>query len=276
MSYRYILYEVQDRVAVITFNRPQKLNAWLGAMVEEIRDALVAANEDDGVGAIVATGAGRGFCAGADIIEEFKRRTDAIDAGQIDEERERSAGINLGILRDPLHRGKPVIAAINGYAVGAGFTFALNCDIRIASEEAKLNSMFLRVGLVPEFGSTWLLPRVVGLAKACELVLMPRMLDAREALELGLVSKVVPADQLMPEAMAMANTIARGPSFAVRKAKEMLYRNLDASRDDAWRLETEILVQCVLTPEHREGIRAFIERREPDFRRPEDTGKASE
>jgi 2-(1,2-epoxy-1,2-dihydrophenyl)acetyl-CoA isomerase len=276
VSYRYILYEVQDRVAIITFNRPQKLNAWLGAMVEEIRDALVAANEDDGVGAIVATGAGRGFCAGADIIEEFKRRTDAIDAGQIDEEKERSAGINLGILRDPLHRGKPVIAAINGYAVGAGFTFALNCDIRIASEEAKLNSMFLRVGLVPEFGSTWLLPRVVGLAKACELVLMPRMLDAREALELGLVSKVVPADQLMPEAMAMANTIARGPSFAVRKAKEMLYRNLDASRDDAWRLEMETLVQCVLTPEHREGIQAFIERREPDFRRPEATDGAPE
>ena len=276
MSYRYILYEVQDRVAVITFNRPQKLNAWLGAMVEEIRDALVAANEDDGVGAIVATGAGRGFCAGADIIEEFKRRTDAIDAGQIDEEKERSAGINLGILRDPLHRGKPVIAAINGYAVGAGFTFALNCDIRIASEEAKLNSMFLRVGLVPEFGSTWLLPRVVGLAKACELVLMPRMLDAREALELGLVSKVVPADQLMPEAMATANTIARGPSFAVRKAKEMLYRNLDASRDDAWRLEMEILVQCVLTPEHREGIRAFMERRAPDFHRPEAPDRAPE
>jgi len=276
VGYRYILYEVQDRVAVITFNRPQKLNAWLGATVEEIRDALVAANEDDGVGVIVATGAGRGFCAGADIVEEFKRRTDAIDAGQIDEETERSAAINLGILRDPLHRGKPVIAAINGYAVGAGFTFALNCDIRIASEEAKLNSMFLRVGLVPEFGSTWLLPRVVGLAKACELVLMPRMLDAREALEMGLVSKVVPADQLMPEAMATANTIARGPSFAVRKAKEMLYRNLDASRDDAWQLETEILVQCVLTAEHREGIKAFLERREPDFHRPEAMDRAPE
>ena len=103
---------------------------------------------------------------------------------------------------------------------------------------------------------------------------MPRMLDAREALELGLVSKVVPADQLMPEAMAMANTIARGPSFAVRKAKEMLYRNLDASRDDAWQSEMEALVQCVLTPEHREGIRAFIERREPDFHGPGAAGEA--
>ncbi len=274
MSYKYILYEVKDRVAVITFNRPEKLNAWLGEMVGEIRDALVSANEDDGVGAIVATGAGRGFCAGADIIEEFKRRTDSIDAGHLDEEKERGAGINLGLLRDPLHRGKPVIAAINGYAVGAGFTFALNCDIRIASEEAKLNSMFLRVGLVPEFGSTWLLPRVVGLAKACELVLMPRMLAAREALEMGLLSKVVSADQLMPEAMAMAKTIAQGPSFAVRKAKEMLYRNLDASRDDAWQSEMEALVQCVLTPEHREGIRAFIERREPDFHGPGVAGEA--
>jgi len=276
VSYRYILYEVRGRVAVITLNRPEKLNAWVYQMGLDLGDALHEANEDDGVGALVLTGAGRAFCAGADIIEEFKRRADAQDAGTSVEDMEGDMASRFTALRDLLLHGKPTIAAIHGYAIGVGLTLPLNCDIRIVAEGTKLNTMFLRVGLIPEFGSSYLLPRIVGLAKACELVYMPRMMDAQEALEIGLVNRVVPADQLMPEAMALGETLASGPTFALRKAKEALYRNLDATYVEAVARESKFFAECMSTAEHREGIKAFLERREPDFHRPEVTGKASE
>ena len=276
MSYRYILYEVRGRVAVITLNRPEKLNAWVYQMGLELGDALREANGDDGVGALVLTGAGRAFCAGADIIEEFKRRADAQDAGISVEDMEGNMASRFTALRDLLLHGKPTIAAIHGYAIGVGLTLPLNCDIRIVAEGTKLNTMFLRVGLVPEFGSSYLLPRIIGLAKACELVYMPRMMDAQEALEIGLVNRVVPADRLMAEAMALGETLANGPTFALRKAKEALYRNLDATYVEAVARESKFFAECMSTAEHREGIKAFLERREPDFHRPDVTGKASE
>jgi 2-(1,2-epoxy-1,2-dihydrophenyl)acetyl-CoA isomerase len=276
VSYRYILYEVQDRVAVITLNRPEKLNAWLREMGGEMGEALRKANEDGGVGVVVVTGAGRAFCAGADIIEEFKRRADALDAGVSIEDMGREIAAGFTAIRDLLLYGKPTIAAMHGYAIGIGLTLPLNCDMRIVAEGTKLNTMFLRVGLIPEFGSSYLLPRIVGLAKACELVYMPRMMDAQEALQIGLVNKVVPADQLMPEAMALAKTLADGPAFALKKAKEAIYRNLDATYFEAVVRESKFFAECMSTAEHREGIKAFLERREPDFHRPEVTGKASE
>lgn len=276
MSYSCIIYETRDRVAVITLNRPEKLNAWTSTMAAEIGDALKRANNDDDIGAIVVTGAGRAFCAGADVIEEFKRRADAQDAGDIREQSERSAAGSFVNLQDELRYGKPSIAAINGYGVGVGLTFPLNCDFRIAAENARLNTMFLRVGLVPEFGSSYLLPRIIGLAKACELVYVPRWIEADEALAIGLVNKVVPADRLMPEAMEMAKTVAAGPAFALRKAKELLYRNLDSDQSEAAMLEVQYFAQCMATAEHREGIRAFVEKREPDFQRPEVRGQQKE
>ena len=276
MSYRYILYEVQGRVAVITLNRPEKLNAWVYQMGLELGDALREANEDDGVGALVLTGAGRAFCAGADIIEEFKRRADAQDAGISVEDMEGNLASRFTALRDLLLHGKPTIAAIHGYAIGVGLTLPLNCDMRIVAEGTKLNTMFLRVGLVPEFGSSYLLPRIIGLAKACELVYMPRMMDAQEALEIGLVNRVVPADRLMAEAMALGETLANGPTFALRKAKEALYRNLDATYFEAVVRESKFFAECMSTAEHREGIKAFLERREPDFHRPDVADRAPE
>ena len=276
MSYRYILYEVRGRVAVITLNRPEKLNAWVYQMGLELGDALREANEDDGVGALVLTGAGRAFCAGADIIEEFKRRADAQDAGISVEDMEGNLASRFTALRDLLLHGKPTIAAIHGYAIGVGLTLPLNCDMRIVAEGTKLNTMFLRVGLVPEFGSSYLLPRIIGLAKACELVYMPRMMDAQEALEIGLVNRVVPADRLMAEAMALGETLANGPTFALRKAKEALYRNLDATYFEAVARESKFFAECMSTAEHREGIKAFLERREPDFHRPDVADRAPE
>ncbi|MDI6858266.1 MAG: enoyl-CoA hydratase-related protein [Dehalococcoidia bacterium] len=276
MSYSCIIYETRDRVAIITLNRPEKLNAWTSTMAAEIGDALRRSNENDDIGAIVVTGAGRAFCAGADVIEEFKRRADAQDAGDVREQSERSAAGSFVNLQDELRYGKPSIAAINGYGVGVGLTFPLNCDFRIAAENARLNTMFLRVGLVPEFGSSYLLPRIVGLAKACELVYIPRWIEADEALAIGLVNKVVPADRLMPEAMEMAKTIAAGPAFALKKAKELLYRNLDSDQSKAAMLEVQYFAECMATAEHREGIRAFVEKREPDFQRPEVRGQRKE
>jgi len=276
VSYRYILYEVRGRVAVITLNRPEKLNAWVYQMGLELGDALREANEDDGVGALVLTGAGRAFCAGADIIEEFKRRADAQDAGISVEDMEGNLASRFTALRDLLLHGKPTIAAIHGYAIGVGLTLPLNCDMRIVAEGTKLNTMFLRVGLVPEFGSSYLLPRIIGLAKACELVYMPRMMDAQEALEIGLVNRVVPADRLMAEAMALGETLANGPTFALRKAKEALYRNLDATYFEAVARESKFFAECMSTAEHREGIKAFLERREPDFHRPDVADRAPE
>ncbi len=269
MSYRYILYETQGRVAVITFNRPERLNAWTLSMATEIRDALQQANEDDNVGAIVITGAGRAFCAGADVVDEFKRRADVQEAdSSVETEEKQEAGVDFAGLQEQLLFGKPSIAAINGHAVGVGFTFPLNCDIRIASEEAKLNTIFMRIGLTMEFGSSFLLSRIVGLGKACELMYVPRSIEAREAYEIGLVSKVVPADRLMPEAMELAKTIADGPAFALRKAKEAIFRSLDSTLSEALAREQQFSAQCMATAEHREGIRAFMEKREPDFQRP--------
>lgn len=266
MPYSVITYEVRDRVGIITLNRPEKLNAWTSQMAGEVADALSGANGDKDVGAILFAGAGRAFCAGADVIEEFKRRADAQDAGVTPERRTAS---DFPTLVQLLHFGKPSVAAIHGYAIGIGVTLPLNCDIRVAGEGTRLNTMFLRVGLTPEFGSSYLLPRVVGLGKACELVYLPRMLDAREALEIGLVNRVVPDGKLMDEALGMAAAIARGPSFALKKAKEVIFRNLDSDYAEALQRETAAFAECMSTAEHREGIRAFIERREPDFPRQE-------
>lgn len=266
VAYSVILYETRDRVAVITLNRPEKLNAWTTQMAGEVADALQRANDDKDVGAVLFNGAGRAFCAGADVIEEFKKRADAQDAGVAPTRRTAS---DFPTLVQLLHFGKPSVAAVHGYAIGIGVTLPLNCDIRVVAEGTQLNTMFLRVGLTPEFGSSYMLPRIVGLGKACELVYIPRMVDAREALEIGLVNRVVPDGRLMDEAMSMAAAIAKGPPFAMKKAKEVIFRNLDSDYADALQRETAIFAECMSTAEHREGIQAFIEKREPNFPRQE-------
>ena len=271
MAYGVILYETRDRVAVITLNRPEKLNAWTTRMAEEIAHAIVRANEDEGVGCLLFRGAGpRAFCAGADIIEQFKRRADAQDAGTLKElEPEEQVASDFPSLVKLLHFGKPSVAAMHGYAMGIGVTLPMHCDMRIAAESLKLNTQFLNVGLTPEFGSTYLLPRMIGLPKTLELVLMPKTYDAQEALEIGLVNRVVADDRLMDEAMEVARTISRRPPFAVRKAKETIYQNFDRHWLEALQVEMGVFVECMSTAEHREGIRAFIEKREPDFTKSE-------
>ncbi len=268
MDYSAILYEKRDRVGIITLNRPEKLNAWTGQMSAEIADALTQANEDKSIGCVLFRGAGpRAFCAGADIIEQFKRRADAQDAGTLTPETDQRSAGNMPTLIELLHFGKPSVAALHGYAMGIGVTLPMHCDMRIAAESLKLNTQFLNVGLTPEFGSTYLLPRMIGLTKTLELVLLPKTYSAQEALEIGLVNRVVPEDKLMDEAMEIATVISKRPTFAVRKAKETIYQNFDRHWLEALQVEMAVFAECMSTAEHREGIRAFMEKRPPDFTR---------
>ncbi|MGQ9573170.1 MAG: enoyl-CoA hydratase/isomerase family protein [Dehalococcoidia bacterium] len=257
MAFETILYDKKDRVATITLNRPQVLNAFVSAMGAEMLQAFHQAEGDQDVGCIILTGAGRGFCSGADLRESQAN----IERGAPGSFLPRSESLCQAMF----NLKKPTIAAINGPAVGVGLTMTLPCDIRIASDKARFGALFVRVGLIPEFGSTFLLPRLVGLAKAKELCLLGRIIDAQEALEIGLVSKVVPHDELMAEATSLATALAEGPTFTLGLIKEALHQGLVSDLAGAEAAETELLARCRRSPEHAEGVKAFLEKRQPQF-----------
>lgn len=261
MSYEQILYERREHVALITLNRPEKLNAWTGTMQAELRAAIGVANEDEEIGAIVLTGAGRAYCAGADIGgwsrdlngEGATRTSPAMAAGD--------SWVHV------LRRAKPVVAAVNGVAVGVGLTHILPADVRIAAEGARFGCLFVRMGVIPELASTYYLSQIVGLGAAQELTLTARLFDAQEALRLGLVSRVVPADQLLDEALALAGTIAALPGPQLRMTKALFTQNAtDTDLDAVLAREMEALGHAYQTPEFREAVTAFTEKRQPDFR----------
>ncbi len=263
MAYEHILYETRGPVALITLNRPERLNAWTQTMEDEVIDAVNAAAEDPAVGCVVVTGAGRGFCAGADI-------------GGWDQ-RIKSSGpppskmlVERGSPEVPaaITRGKPIIAAVNGVAVGVGLTMTLACDIRLASTEARFSARFVKVGLTPECGSSRYLPLVAGLPNALFLALTGRIIDAEEALQRRLVDRLVPPDQLLPEAMKLAEEIAANPRDAVWAAKRLLHQN--ATESDLRRvttLESYSIRERQSEPDHREAVTAFLEKRPPAFNR---------
>jgi 2-(1,2-epoxy-1,2-dihydrophenyl)acetyl-CoA isomerase len=253
-----ILVEKKGRVLVVTLNRPEVLNAFRMTMATELVQALRQADEDDSVGCVVLTGAGRGFCSGADVRGFFDSLRQATEGPN-------AAGSIVGLPRFMLDLKRPLIAAINGPAVGVGCTMTLPCDIRIASDRARLGFIFSRVGLVPEFGSSFLLPRIVGLGKALELCLTARIIDAQEALAIGLVNKVVPHDDLMVETMTMATALANGPTRTLNLVKKVIHGGLVADVDQAQRNEEEAFAWCLSSPEHMEGVRAFLEKREARF-----------
>ena len=267
-TYEQILFERRERVGIITLNRPERLNAWTWKMNAEIADAVSRCNDDPGVGAIIVTGAGRGFCAGADVgnfnqaIEqreqattaEEKERVDAAIAGQ------RTRAVDF------YQQSKPMIAAINGAAVGLGLTMTLSMDLRIASDKARFSARFVRMGLVPEAQSTLYLPQIVGIANALELSMTGRIIDAQEALRYGLVSRVVAHDRLMDEAMALAGEIAANPTDAVTEAKRLLHRNMvEGDKEAVVRREGAAIAKQYESEGHKEAIRAFVEKREPRF-----------
>ena len=260
MPYTEILLEVQDGVALVTLNRPERLNAYTPTMGDELAEAFAACDADDAVRAIVVTGAGRGFCAGADL----GRSGESFDRTAAAEYRERPWDKPRRAIA-PWDVRKPIIAAINGPAVGIGATLPMQWDIRLAAESARIGFVFVRRGVVPEALSTWTVPRLVGMARAAELLLTGRILDAREALEFGLVSRVVPDTDLLPTARALASEIARETApVSVAITKWLLWGM--ASENDLARaddVDARAFWWTGTQPDAREGVRAFLEKRAP-------------
>ena len=266
MKYQHIKYEVTEGVAIITLNRPEKLNAFDNTMLKEWHDAISSADKDDEVRVIVLTGEGRGFCAGMDVGDEaggvgVLRSQDTVSS------RRKS-------LRDSVHHipraliqlEKPYIAAVNGAAVGAGMDMASMADIRFASEKARFGMAYVRMGLVPGDGGAYTLPRIVGVAKALELIWTGKLFDAQEALEIGYVSAVYAPDELLDRTKEFASKLANGPATAIQLSKKLVYRSLEMPFDDHLDFAQMAMTIAQSTEDAKEGPLAFLEKREPNFK----------
>lgn len=272
MSNSEIEYEVNEFIATITLNRPAKLNAWTARMEMEYRDALADAEARDDVRVIILTGAGRGFCAGADMSLLTDVMSGTFSTEELDGAR-RAPGQQSGVRVDfqkpysflPAIR-KPIIAAINGPAMGLGLVHALYCDIRFASETAKFGTAFVQRGLIAEHGISWLLPRLIGLENALDLLMSGRIIEAPEALRMGLVGRVVPADQLLETVRTYARHLAtmcspRAISIIKRQVWDALMTDLGPAVDEA----IQEMMASFGTDDFREGVASFIEKRPPQF-----------
>jgi 2-(1,2-epoxy-1,2-dihydrophenyl)acetyl-CoA isomerase len=261
MAYEQIAVERDGAVARITLNRPDKLNALTQVMSDELCDAFERIHRDDGVRAVHLTGAGRGFCAGQDLTE-FEESYRAGERPDIEQHLEKTYHRLIPII---VGTPQPVIAAVNGVAAGAGVSLAVACDIRLASEEARFTQAFVKIGLVPDSGGTWLLPRVVGYARALELSLTGDMVDARTALDIGLVTRVLPADSFLEETSTYAARLAAMPTKALSATKRLIREGLTADLDAALAAEGNAQAEMGQTEDHLEGVMAFAEKREPRF-----------
>lgn len=262
MELQDLIYTKEEHIATVTLNRPERLNAISGAMTGGITRAIQDANEDDDIRVIVITGAGRGFCSGLDLAAQASaQNSPAGGGGGGGGYRVRSAHLSSLMLS----LDKPTIASVNGPAVGWGFELALLCDIRIASSNAVLGDMHVKRGLVPDNGGHWLLPRLIGWAKASEIMFLGERMDAAEAERIGLVNTVVPHDDLESTTREWATKIVNNAPLAVQTAKRQM--RLGLSSDYESNLEFSIFAQGRLfqTEDFREGIRSFTEKREPNF-----------
>ncbi|MFC3229000.1 crotonase/enoyl-CoA hydratase family protein [Marinibaculum pumilum] len=262
-----ILYEVEDRIATITLNRPEKLNAFTETMLQELIAAFDAADADDDVRVVIVTGAGRAFCAGADLSAGGK--TFDMDAREDRESpqgqhwRDGGGKVSLRIFESR----KPVIAAVNGPAVGVGVTMQLPMDIRLASTEARFGFVFTRRGVVPEACSSWFLPRVVGISRALEWVYSGKVFPAQEALEGGLVRELCAPDALLPRAREIAAEIAENTApVSVALSRQMLWRMLGADHPmEAHKIDSRGIFQRGRSADAYEGVQSFLEKRKPEF-----------
>lgn len=266
MDYETLTVQKDQGIGIITFNRPDRMNSLSTKMFEELSQSLADVATDRAVRVVILTGNGRAFCAGADLNEGIILRSTSETAG-------RGLTAELEAEFKELHKtvlafrqmNKPIIGAINGDAVGAGFSLALACDMRIVSEKARFGMVFSRVGLVTDFGGSYFLPRVVGTAKACELIMTGDIFDAAEANRLGLCNKVVAPDALMPTALELARRIADGPPLAIAMSKGMIYKEVDADIMSALDYESAMQAIAMQTADHIEGVKAFREKRKPAF-----------
>ena len=263
MAYEQILVEKRGRVALLTMNRPEKLNAWTRQMAAELRSAMSTACDDASIGAIVLTGAGRAFCAGADVDAVFRSDSEARDSGSGGSV---ATGEEVNWVTFLQGLPKPTIAAVNGTAVGIGVTQILPMDIRIASEEARFGMFFVRMGLVPELASSALLPQMVGQARALEWCISGRMIPAAEAKDAGMVSELVAPDRLVDHAVEMGERLAGQSAFAMTKIRQLILQNsAESDIELVMRREHEALDATFASWEHKEAIAAFLEKRPPNF-----------
>jgi enoyl-CoA hydratase/carnithine racemase len=269
MPYEEILYETADRIATITLNRPDKLNAWTPRMEQEVRNAMTEAEKDDNVRVIVLTGAGRGFCAGADM-----QHLNSLASGDIEVARGQFAPtLRLDVPPDFQKKYswfpsilKPIIGAINGPAVGLGFIIAIYCDLRFASDQARFGTAFAKRGLIAEHGISWLLPRLIGMANALDMLFSARIVDAGEALRMGLVNRIVPHERMMEEVR----------SYATELATMVSPRSLSVMKKQVWNAQLQTLSAAIEAADiemfnsfecedFKEGVAHFIEKRPPNF-----------
>ena len=254
-----LLYEVKDRIATITLNRPDKLNAFTGPMIDAWAGSLAEAQRDDAVNVVVVTGAGRAFCAGGDVGRMGEGEPTPLE--------------HKNQLWENIHRvprtleamDKPVLAMVNGLAVGAGMGMCLMCDVRVASEEARFSTGYVKVGLVPGDGDTYFLPRLVGAAKALELLWTADFIEAPEALRLGIVNRMVPAAGLREATYGLARQIADGPQVPIRMIKRLVYQSLKLDLRTHLDLVSSHMSVVRKTADHAEGVAAFKEKRPPKF-----------
>ncbi len=272
MDFSDIIYDKADRIATVTMNRPDKMNAWTPRMGAEMRQAMLDADRDDNIGAIILTGAGRAYCAGADMTGLSE-----ISQGRA------TAGASVAAPQDDLPKDarpdyrtpyswmlslkKPVIGAINGACVGLGFTYSLYQDIRIASDKARMGLIFVQRGLAIEHGSSWMLPHIIGVTRAMEMAVTGRLIDAQEALAIGLVNRVVPHDKLMETAREVAGQIATKCSpLGVAQAKKMIWDHLFTDLATAIKEDDASMQMMTRSQDFAEGVKAFIEKRAPQFK----------
>lgn len=258
-AHETILFDSTGGVATITLNRPDAFNALNAKMAFELQDAIAEIARDGGIRAVVLTGAGRAFCSGQDL-RDFEMVTDP--AREVRE----ALMLRYGPLMLAMRAlPKPIVGAINGVAAGAGMSLALATDLRVAADNAFFTQAFSKIGLVPDAGSNYFLPRLVGVARAMELAWTSRRVNAEEAGQIGLVNRVVPAESLMSEANALAESLANGPALAIALTKRALLQGAAASLAETLSLEAELQAECIVSEDFREGVQAFLEKREARF-----------
>jgi len=262
MSFETILLEKKENIGVLTLNRPERMNAFNEKMEAEFVQAIQEVNQDDEIRVLVVTGAGKAFCAGADVGRMSGEERKPKGAEEIRRGFRNIQGIILGLQR----LEKPTIAMVNGAAVGGGFDLACACDLRTGSEKARFMVAFTRIGLFPGWGGTWLYPRIIGIPKAAEMLFTGDFMEAKDAERFGLLNKLVPSAELENETMSLARRIANGPPIALRLAKMQLYKGLEMDLETAMQVAAACETITLTSEDHKEGVAAFGEKRPPQYK----------
>jgi enoyl-CoA hydratase/carnithine racemase len=256
-----VLYECNDHIGVMTLNRPENRNSMTPEVLEGVVETVQRVRRDPDARCLVITGKGKSFCAGADFKSNIQHNPSEREL----QSNERSFEMYKPFL-SVLEVEVPVIGALNGHAIGGGMGLALVCDIRVANQESRYGANFTRLGLHPGMATTYLLPRIVGMPKAAELLLTGRLMSGAEAAEIGLMNYALPAQEVLPKAMELATEVAACAPIANRWTKQSLFRHMDWSPVDAARYEADLQSRTLETKDHREGVKALLEKRDPDFK----------